>query len=273
MIVSFRHKGLERLYREGSKKGVQADHVPKLLRILSLLDVAQVVPTISRSRRSGRTSSRATLPATGRSGQRELADHLQIRGWRCPTRRLPGLPLRKELNMVMKNPVHPGEILREDVLSDLGMSVGEAASRLGISRVTLSRGPPRARAGESEPGRPLEEAGVGTARAWLAMQSAHDLAAERASGGAHRAAPRSSRLIPPSCPIPEIARLGRTLKQWADAFLNYFQTGGANNGGTEAVNGLIELHRRIARGFRNRENYRLRMLLIAGGLDQPPPQV
>lgn len=41
--------------------------------------------------------------------------------------------------MVMKNPVHPGEILREDVLGDLGMSVGEAASRLGISRVTLSR--------------------------------------------------------------------------------------------------------------------------------------
>ncbi len=77
----------------------------------------------------------------------------------------------------------------------------------------------------------------------------------------------------PSCPIPEIARLGRTLKQWADAFLGYFHTDGANNGGTEAVNGLIELHRRIARGFRNRENYRLRMLLIAGGLDQPPPQV
>lgn len=28
-----------------------------------------------------------------------------------------------------------------------------------------------------------------------------------------------------------------------------------------------------AAGFRDRENYRLRMLLIAGGLDQPPPQV
>ena len=38
--------------------------------------------------------------------------------------------------MTMKNPVHPGEILREDVLADLGLSVGEAASRLGISRVT-----------------------------------------------------------------------------------------------------------------------------------------
>ncbi len=32
------------------------------------------------------------------------------------------------------------------------------------------------------------------------------------------------------------------------------------------MNGLIELARRIARGFRNRDNYRLRMLLVAGGL-------
>jgi proteic killer suppression protein len=41
VIVSFRHKGLEQLYRDGSKKGVQAAHVPKLGRILSALDVAQ----------------------------------------------------------------------------------------------------------------------------------------------------------------------------------------------------------------------------------------
>ena len=39
--MSVRHKGLERLDRGGSTKGVQAAHVPKLLRILSLLDVAQ----------------------------------------------------------------------------------------------------------------------------------------------------------------------------------------------------------------------------------------
>ncbi len=73
-----------------------------------------------------------------------------------------------------------------------------------------------------------------------------------------------------SCPIPEVARLGRTLKQWREAFLGYFDTDGASNGGTEAINGLIELHRRIARGFRNRDNYRLRMLLIGGGLDRSP---
>ncbi len=33
--------------------------------------------------------------------------------------------------MVMRTPVHPGEILREDVLADLGLSVGEAASGSG----------------------------------------------------------------------------------------------------------------------------------------------
>lgn len=69
-----------------------------------------------------------------------------------------------------------------------------------------------------------------------------------------------------TCPIPEIARLGRTLKRWRGAFLAYFTTDRANNGGTEAVNGIIELHRRLARGYRNRHNYRLRMLLAAGGL-------
>ncbi len=87
-----------------------------------------------------------------------------------------------------------------------------------------------------------------------------------------------------TCPIPEVKRLGKTLNQWRREFLGYFDTDGANNGGTEAVNGLIELHRRIARGFRNLENYRLRMpaerisslvgqfalstlLLIGGGLN------
>lgn len=83
---------------------------------------------------------------------------------------------------MMRNPVHPGEILREDVLSELRLSVGEAAQRLGVSRVTLSRvlhGHSRVSPNLAVR---LEEAGVGTARAWLAMQSAHDLTAERAGG-------------------------------------------------------------------------------------------
>lgn len=84
--------------------------------------------------------------------------------------------------MAMKNPVHPGEILRYDVLEELDMGVGEAADRLGVSRVTLSRvlhG--HARISPNLAIR-LEQAGVSTARAWLAMQIAYDLARERASG-------------------------------------------------------------------------------------------
>ena len=69
----------------------------------------------------------------------------------------------------------------------------------------------------------------------------------------------------PTCPIPEIARLGRTLRAWKSAILAYFDTGGASNGPTEAINGVIETTRRIARGFRNFTNYRLRCLLAAGG--------
>ena len=36
-------------------------------------------------------------------------------------------------------PIHPGEVLREDVLPALGLSVSEAARRLGISRQQLHR--------------------------------------------------------------------------------------------------------------------------------------
>ncbi len=82
----------------------------------------------------------------------------------------------------MKRPVHPGAILREDVLGELGLTVGEAADRLGISRVTLSRViHEHARISPNLALR-LEAAGVGTARAWLAMQTNRDLADERAGG-------------------------------------------------------------------------------------------
>lgn len=41
--------------------------------------------------------------------------------------------------MRMFNPPHPAEVLREDVLPSLGLSVTEAAKQLGVNRVTLSR--------------------------------------------------------------------------------------------------------------------------------------
>lgn len=40
--------------------------------------------------------------------------------------------------MLMHNPPHPGEIIRELCLEPLGVSVTEAAEALGVSRKTLS---------------------------------------------------------------------------------------------------------------------------------------
>ena len=40
--------------------------------------------------------------------------------------------------MPMKNPPHPGEVIREDVIHALGLSVTRAAKILGVRRATLS---------------------------------------------------------------------------------------------------------------------------------------
>ena len=69
----------------------------------------------------------------------------------------------------------------------------------------------------------------------------------------------------PTCPVPEVARLGRTLKQWREHVLARFDTHRISNGGTEAVNLIIEKTRRLAHGFRTFEHYRLRILLAASG--------
>jgi proteic killer suppression protein len=41
MIKSFKHKGLEKFYQTGSKKGIQASHSNKLRMQLAALDTAQ----------------------------------------------------------------------------------------------------------------------------------------------------------------------------------------------------------------------------------------
>jgi addiction module HigA family antidote len=77
--------------------------------------------------------------------------------------------------MAMHGPVHPGLLVR-DSLSELGLSVTDAAARLGMSRPGLSR-VLNARAAVSPMlAVRLERAGLGTAKLWVRMQAAHDLA-------------------------------------------------------------------------------------------------
>ena len=45
MIESFKHKGLERFFREGTTRGIQSNHEKKLCRILTTLDAANDVPS------------------------------------------------------------------------------------------------------------------------------------------------------------------------------------------------------------------------------------
>lgn len=76
---------------------------------------------------------------------------------------------------MMHNPPHPGELLRDEVIAALNLSVTEAASRLSMSRVALSRVLNGKAAISPDLAIRLEQARVSTARAWLAMQTNYDL--------------------------------------------------------------------------------------------------
>lgn len=79
----------------------------------------------------------------------------------------------------MKNPAHPGAVLKGMVFEPLGLSVGEAAERLNMSRPALSR-VLNGHAGISpELALRLEAAGVSKAKFWLNMQINYELAQAR----------------------------------------------------------------------------------------------
>jgi addiction module HigA family antidote len=81
--------------------------------------------------------------------------------------------------MMMHNPPHPGETLREDVLPALDVGIAEAADGLGVSRQTLSAVLNGRQAITPEMAARIEawlgaENG-GRAEVWLAQQAAFDL--------------------------------------------------------------------------------------------------
>lgn len=86
--------------------------------------------------------------------------------------------------MPMKRPPHPGRMIRNACLEPLGLTVVDAARRLGVARATLSRVIHGHAAISPDMAIRLEKMGWSSARAWLAMQAAYDLA--RASEAADR---------------------------------------------------------------------------------------
>ncbi len=80
--------------------------------------------------------------------------------------------------MDMKNPVHPGLLVKE-CLGDLGLSVAEAATGLGVTRQQLHKVIAQKSSVTPEMAFRLEKAFGGVADTWLKMQMNYDLAQVR----------------------------------------------------------------------------------------------
>lgn len=77
--------------------------------------------------------------------------------------------------MVMHNPPHPGEVIKEFCIEALGLTITEAANGLGVSRKTLSA-IVNGRSGISpEMAIRISKAFGGSAESWLIQQSQYDL--------------------------------------------------------------------------------------------------
>ncbi len=85
--------------------------------------------------------------------------------------------------MPMKNPAHPGRIIKNACLEPLGLSVTRAANGPGVSRNSLSRVIHGHAAVSPEMAIRLGKVGWSTAGAWLRLQTAYDLAQARKKRG------------------------------------------------------------------------------------------
>jgi antitoxin HigA-1 len=83
--------------------------------------------------------------------------------------------------MAMKNPLHPGELVKES-LEELGMSIADAAKALHITRQQLYNVINCKSAISPEMALRFEAAFGGSAEMWLRMQAAYDLAQVRKRG-------------------------------------------------------------------------------------------
>jgi addiction module HigA family antidote len=81
--------------------------------------------------------------------------------------------------MPMKNPVHPGRIVRQDCLEALGLSVTEGAKVLGVTRQALNNIVNGKSGISPEMAIRLTKAFGSTPETWMGIQIAYDLAAAR----------------------------------------------------------------------------------------------
>ena len=81
----------------------------------------------------------------------------------------------KSLRDPKRRPTHPGAVLREDVLPALGISQGQLATHMGVSRLTVSELVHEKRRLSAEIAIRLAMVLRTTPETWLRMQQAVDL--------------------------------------------------------------------------------------------------
>ena len=81
----------------------------------------------------------------------------------------------KSLRDPKRRPTHPGAVLREDVLPALGISQGQLATHMGVSRLTVSELVHEKRGLSAEIAVRLAMVLRTTPETWLRMQQAVDL--------------------------------------------------------------------------------------------------
>lgn len=81
--------------------------------------------------------------------------------------------------MPMKNPPHPGELVRAECLVPLGLTVTDGARVLGVTRQTLNNLVNERSGISSEMAIRLEKAFGTSADLWVRLQTAYDLAQAR----------------------------------------------------------------------------------------------
>ena len=83
----------------------------------------------------------------------------------------------------MKNPPHPGRIIRQECIEPLGLTITEAAARLGVTRQTLNNVINRKAGVSPEMSIRLSKAFGSKPDVWLGLQMEYDLAeAEKHAG-------------------------------------------------------------------------------------------
>jgi len=82
-------------------------------------------------------------------------------------------------------PVHPGAVLREDILKEMKLSITQTAKNLQVSRKQLSEVVNEVSAISAEMAVRLEDAFGVSAEFWLDMQKAYDIWKIKHSGRVH----------------------------------------------------------------------------------------